>query len=86
MSFLCRHIYAACISLPPSNLEQSGLVLSLECVLRAGELYPTQVRTTAHGFSAGFAKLGGLWSTIFFNYLSEESSSRFWCLDPPLPA
>ena len=29
--------------------------------LLAGELYPTEMRTTAHGYSAGFAKLGGLW-------------------------
>jgi hypothetical protein len=29
--------------------------------LLAGELYPTDVRTTAHGMSAGVAKLGALW-------------------------
>lgn len=29
--------------------------------LLAGELYPTDVRTTAHGTSAGVAKLGALW-------------------------
>ena len=42
----------------------------------AGELYPTEVRTTAHGFSAGFAKLGALWATIFFNYIGNKP--RFW--------
>ena len=42
----------------------------------AGELYPTEVRTTAHGFSAGFAKLGALWATIFFNYIGFRA--RFW--------
>ena len=44
---------------------------------RAGELYPTEVRTTAHGFSAGVAKLGALWATIFFNYIGNKP--RFWC-------
>lgn len=34
----------------------------------AGELYPTEVRTTAHGMSAGVAKMGALWATIWFNY------------------
>ena len=43
----------------------------------AGELYPTEVRTTAHGFSAGTAKLGALFATIFFNYLGPQA--RFWC-------
>jgi hypothetical protein len=41
-----------------------------------GELYPTEVRTTAHGLSAGFAKLGALWATIFFNYIGFRA--RFW--------
>ncbi len=43
----------------------------------AGELFPTEVRTTAHGFSAGVAKLGALWATIFFNYIGNKP--RFWC-------
>ena len=47
----------------------------------AGELYPTEVRTTAHGFSAGTAKLGALWATIFFNYIGPQA--RFWCAQPP---
>ena len=37
-------------------------------VICAGELYPTEVRTTAHGMSAGVAKVGALWATIWFNY------------------
>ncbi len=41
------------------------LTLALTC---AGELYPTEVRTTAHGMSAGVAKMGALWATIWFNY------------------
>ena len=32
--------------------------------LLAGELYPTDVRTTAHGTSAGVAKLGALWVSL----------------------
>ncbi len=43
------------------------LVLTLELTY-AGELYPTEVRTTAHGMSAGVAKMGALWATIWFNY------------------
>ena len=35
------------------------------------------MRTTAHGFSAGVAKLGALWATIFFNYIGNKP--RFWC-------
>ncbi len=42
----------------------------------AGELYPTDVRTTAHGASAGIAKLGALWASVWFNYL--KSRERFW--------
>ncbi len=49
--------------------------LSCACAL-AGELFPTEVRTTAHGFSAGVAKLGALWATIFFNYIGNKP--RFW--------
>jgi MFS family permease len=44
--------------------------------LLAGELYPTDVRTTAHGTSAGVAKLGALWASVWFNYLG--SRKRFW--------
>ena len=42
----------------------------------AGELYPTQVRTTAHGLSAGTAKVGALWAAVWFNYLG--SRQKFW--------
>ncbi len=41
-----------------------------ECLYSAGELYPTQVRTTAHGISAGIAKLGALWASVWFNYIT----------------
>ncbi len=35
------------------------------------------MRTTAHGTSAGVAKLGALWSSVWFNYLHPRP--RFWC-------
>jgi hypothetical protein len=38
----------------------------------AGELYPTQVRTTAHGMSAGTAKLGALLAAVLFNYINNR--------------
>lgn len=44
--------------------------------LLAGELYPTEVRTTAHGLSAGVAKLGALWAAVWFNYLDKRL--QFW--------
>lgn len=44
----------------------------------AGELYPTEVRTTAHGFSAGIAKLGALWATIWFNYSPLTVARSVW--------
>jgi MFS family permease len=44
--------------------------------LLAGELYPTEVRTTAHGMSAGVAKLGALWAAVWFNYLDKRL--QFW--------
>lgn len=48
--------------------EQCDLVTDIVTAQCAGELYPTEVRTTAHGISAGVAKLGALWATIWFNY------------------
>jgi MFS family permease len=44
--------------------------------LLAGEVYPTEVRTTAHGLSAGIGKLGALWASVWFNYLA--SREKFW--------
>ncbi|DBA96631.1 TPA: hypothetical protein ACH3X1_015490 [Trebouxia sp. C0004] len=47
--------------------------------LLAGELYPTEVRTTAHGMSAGVAKVGALWATIWFNYSPlTVARNKFW--------
>ena len=44
--------------------------------MRPGELYPTDVRTSAHGFSAGTAKMGALWASVWFNYL--DGRTKFW--------
>ncbi|CAL8468731.1 g8271 [Coccomyxa elongata] len=44
--------------------------------LLAGELYPTGCRTTAHGISAGTAKVGALWASVWFNYL--PTRTKFW--------
>ena len=41
----------------------------------AGELYPTQVRTTAHGLSAGTAKVGALWAAVWFFAASDDTST-----------
>lgn len=47
--------------------------------LLAGELYPTEVRTTAHGISAGVAKLGALWASVWFNYNPQTvNRNKFW--------
>lgn len=45
-------------------------------VVCSGELYPTGCRTTAHGISAGTAKVGALWASVWFNYL--PSRTKFW--------
>ncbi len=49
-------------------IGQAGMFVLTSVLTCAGELYPTEVRTTAHGMSAGVAKMGALWATIWFNY------------------
>jgi hypothetical protein len=44
--------------------------------LLAGEVYPTALRTTAHGLSAALAKCGALWAAVWFNYL--QGAQKFW--------
>ena len=34
------------------------------------------MRTTAHGISAGVAKMGGLWAAVWFNYI--DFRKIFW--------
>ena len=45
------------------------------------------MRTTAHGMSAGIAKVGALWASVWFNYLGTRQ--KFWitaCVTPPTAA
>ena len=49
--------------------------------LLAGELYPTDVRTTAHGISAGVAKMGALWASVWFNYLSNRTKVQYFFMN-----
>jgi hypothetical protein len=64
-----RQCQAAVLLSLPSHLQYYAFC-------RTGELYPTGVRTTAHGISAGTAKVGALWASVWFNYLN--SRTKFW--------
>jgi len=44
--------------------------------LLAGEVYPAQIRATAHGMSAAVGKLGALTSTVLYNYIPTQT--KFW--------
>jgi len=44
--------------------------------LVAGEVYPSSVRATAHGFSAAVGKSGALAATVLYNYI--EDRTKFW--------
>ena len=44
--------------------------------LFAAEVYPSSVRSTAHGMSAAVGKLGALTPTILFNYIGNRA--KFW--------
>ncbi|KAL3138696.1 hypothetical protein ABBQ32_006450 [Trebouxia sp. C0010 RCD-2024] len=46
--------------------------------LVAAEVYPSSVRSTAHGMSAAVGKLGALAPTILFNYISDRA--KFWAV------
>ncbi|KAI1329564.1 major facilitator superfamily domain-containing protein [Xylariaceae sp. FL0255] len=41
--------------------------------LVAAEVYPTQVRATAHGFSAMIGKSGALLAAVLYNYISNQT-------------
>ena len=49
---------------------------SLLHVLAAAEVYPTSVRSTAHGMSAAVGKCGALVPTVLFNYIG--NTTKFW--------
>ncbi|KAK9474734.1 major facilitator superfamily domain-containing protein [Dipodascopsis tothii] len=40
--------------------------------LVAAEVFPTQVRATAHGFSAAMGKLGALMASVMYNYITTD--------------
>lgn len=44
--------------------------------LVAAEVYPAQIRSTAHGLSAAVGKLGALTSTVLYNYI--PTRTKFW--------
>lgn len=44
--------------------------------LLAAEVYPTSIRSTAHGVSAAVGKLGALLPAVLYNYI--ESRTKFW--------
>lgn len=44
--------------------------------LVAGEVYPTPIRATAHGFSAAIGKLGALLPSILYNYIGVTTIFR----------
>ncbi len=44
--------------------------------LAAAEVYPTSVRSTAHGMSAAVGKCGALVPTVLFNYIG--NTTKFW--------
>lgn len=41
--------------------------------LVAGEVYPTQVRASAHGFSAMIGKAGALLASVLYNYIDNKT-------------
>ncbi|BGP42538.1 hypothetical protein JCM10449v2_006550 [Rhodotorula kratochvilovae] len=48
--------------------------------LVAGECFPASIRSTAHGYSAAWGKLGALLPTVVFHYLSDRN--KFWFAMP----
>ena len=40
--------------------------------LVAAEVYPTAIRASAHGFSAAIGKLGALFATVLYNYITTQ--------------
>ncbi|KAI1096142.1 MFS general substrate transporter [Rostrohypoxylon terebratum] len=41
--------------------------------LVAGEVYPTQIRASAHGFSAMIGKAGALLASVLYNYIDDKT-------------
>ncbi|KAI1433039.1 major facilitator superfamily domain-containing protein [Xylaria sp. CBS 124048] len=47
--------------------------------LVAGEVYPTQIRATAHGFSAMVGKFGALLASVLYNYIDTQQKFHAVC-------
>jgi hypothetical protein len=45
--------------------------------LAAGEVYPTPVRASAHGFSACIGKMGALLASVVYNYIDTQTKFYF---------
>ncbi|BGP02553.1 hypothetical protein NBRC10513v2_006203 [Rhodotorula toruloides] len=45
--------------------------------LTAAEVYPSSIRSTAHGFSAACGKIGALIPTVLFNYIDDRTKLWF---------
>ena len=50
----------------------------------AAEVYPSSVRSSAHGMSAAVGKVGALIPTVVFNYISNPA--KFWLVRAPSAA
>jgi hypothetical protein len=40
-------------------------------LIHAGEIFPTEIRTTNHGFAACMGKLGAIISSLWISYISD---------------
>ncbi|PHH56018.1 putative inorganic phosphate transporter C23D3.12 [Ceratocystis fimbriata CBS 114723] len=45
--------------------------------LVAGEVFPTQIRASAHGFSACLGKAGALLASVLYNYIDDQTKFYF---------
>ncbi|KKA28706.1 hypothetical protein TD95_003793 [Thielaviopsis punctulata] len=45
--------------------------------LVAGEVFPTQIRASAHGFSACMGKAGALLASVLYNYIDDQTKFYF---------
>ena len=59
-------------------VDSTAVAAELTSSFSAAEVYPSSVRSTAHGMSAAVGKLGALAPTILFNYISDRA--KFWAV------
>ena len=69
-----------CLAYDSIHTDLVALYLTLTFLVwditAAAEVYPTSVRSTAHGMSAAVGKCGALVPTVLFNYIG--NSTKFW--------